>query len=145
LPSPVPQASFLHVTYRKTPHFTVTLGVLTAHGKHPRPFTPGLEGSTVGNLTAHGCYRGWGTSRASVDRCCLLRACCYAKLAARQCRVGPVQPLSTARAGIPSCSSGTLCQRGACRCERAARLCRARLGRAQLRRRAWCPGRAGRC
>ncbi|XP_064253438.1 uncharacterized protein LOC135285252 isoform X1 [Passer domesticus] len=78
--------------------------VFTAHGKHPRTFTPGLEGSTVGNLTAHGCYRGWGTSRASVDRCCLLRACCYARLAARRCRVGPVQPLSVPRAGIAACS-----------------------------------------
>ncbi|XP_064253439.1 phospholipase A2, membrane associated-like isoform X2 [Passer domesticus] len=129
--------------------------VFTAHGKHPRTFTPGLEGSTVGNLTAHGCYRGWGTSRASVDRCCLLRACCYARLAARRCRVGPVQPLSVPRAGIAACSSGTRCQRGACRCERAARLCRARLGparfgparpgQAQLHRRAGCRGRAGRC
>ncbi|NWS27777.1 PA2B9 phospholipase, partial [Polioptila caerulea] len=114
--------------------------VFTAHGKHPRTFTPGLEGSTVGNLTAHGCYSGWGTSRASVDRCCLLRACCYAKLAARRCRVGPAQPLSAPRAGIATCRSGTWCQRGACRCERAARLCRA-----QLRRRARCRGRAGRC
>ncbi|NXI86914.1 PA2BN phospholipase, partial [Rhipidura dahli] len=125
-------------------------GVFTARGKHPRTFTPGLEGSTVGNLTAHGCYSGWGTSRASSRfsfsrRCCLLRACCYAKLAARRCRVGPAQPLSAARAGLPTCSSGTRCQRGACRCERAARLCRAQLARAQLRRRAKCRGRAGRC
>lgn len=67
LPSPVPQASFLHITYKKS-HFLATLGVFTARGKHPRTFTPGLEGSTVGNLTAHGCYSGWGTSRASVDR-----------------------------------------------------------------------------
>lgn len=37
-------------------------------------------------------------------RCCLLRACCFAKLAARGCRVGPVQALSAPRAGIPSCS-----------------------------------------
>ncbi|RLV93170.1 hypothetical protein DV515_00013524 [Chloebia gouldiae] len=79
----------------------------------------------------------------SRSRCCLLRACCYAKLAARRCRLGPVQPLSAPRAGIPTCSSGTRCQRGACRCERAARLCRAQLGRAQLRAR--CRGRAGRC
>ncbi|NXM62292.1 PA2BB phospholipase, partial [Illadopsis cleaveri] len=127
------------------PHFMVTLGVFTAHGKgkQPRTFTPGLEGSTVGNLTAHGCYSGWGTSRSrlsSLRRCCLLRACCYAKLAARRCRVGPAQPLSVPRAGIPSCRTGTWCQRGACRCERAARLCRA-----QLRRRARCRGRAGRC
>ncbi|NXO14684.1 PA2BC Phospholipase, partial [Oriolus oriolus] len=122
---------------QKTPHFPVTLGVFTARGKHPRTFTPGLEGSTVGNLTAHGCYSGWGTSRASVDRCCLLRACCYARLAARRCRVGPAQPPSAALAGLPTCRSGTWCQRGACRCERAARLCRA-----QLRRRAKCRGRA---
>ncbi|NXD42445.1 PA2B phospholipase, partial [Copsychus sechellarum] len=120
-------------------------GVFTARGKHPRTFTPGLEGSTVGNLTAHGCFSGWGTSRASVDRCCVLRACCYAKLAARRCRPGPAQPLAAARAGIPTCRSGTWCQRGACRCERAAWLCRAQLGRAQLRRRARCRGRAGRC
>lgn len=67
--SPVPRASFLHTTYQKRKsHFTATPGVFTAHGKHPRTFTPGLEGSTVGNLTAHGCYSGLGTSRASVDR-----------------------------------------------------------------------------
>ncbi|NWI43822.1 PA2B9 phospholipase, partial [Picathartes gymnocephalus] len=118
-------------------------GVFIAQGKHPRTFTPGLEGSTVGNLTARSCYSGWGTSRASSRlsfsrRCCLLRVCCYAKLAARRCRVGPVQPLSAPRAGIPTCRSGTWCQRGACRCERAAWLCRAQLRRAQLRRRARC-------
>ncbi|XP_032935786.1 phospholipase A2, membrane associated-like [Catharus ustulatus] len=83
--------------------------VFTSHGKHPRTLTPGLEGSTVGNLTAHGCYSGLGTSRASVDRCCVLRACCYAKLAARRCRLGPVQPLSAARAGIPTCSECSGC------------------------------------
>lgn len=37
-------------------------------------------------------------------RCSLLRACCYAKLAARRCRVGPIQPLLVPRAGIPTCS-----------------------------------------
>ncbi|XP_009945424.1 PREDICTED: calcium-dependent phospholipase A2-like, partial [Leptosomus discolor] len=42
--------------------------VPAARGKLPRTFAPGLEGSTVGNLTAYGCYSGWGTSRASVDR-----------------------------------------------------------------------------
>ncbi|XP_032842491.1 uncharacterized protein LOC116960074 isoform X1 [Tyto alba] len=45
--------------------------VFTAHGKLPRAFTPGLEGSTVGNLTAHGCHSGWGssgTSKGSMDR-----------------------------------------------------------------------------
>ncbi|XP_032842493.1 basic phospholipase A2 A-like isoform X2 [Tyto alba] len=127
--------------------------VFTAHGKLPRAFTPGLEGSTVGNLTAHGCHSGWGssgTSKGSMDRCCLLRACCYAKLAARRCRVGPIQPLSAPRAGIPTCSSGTWCQRGACRCERAAQLCRLRGRRllrlrGLLRRRGKCRGRAGRC
>lgn len=41
---------------------------------------------------------------SSSRRCCLLRACCYAKLAARRCRLGPVQPLSAPRAGIPTCS-----------------------------------------
>ncbi|NXU22875.1 PA2B phospholipase, partial [Thalassarche chlororhynchos] len=128
-------------------HFLVTLGVFTARGKLPRTFTPGLEGSTVGNLTAHGCYWGWGssgTSKASMDRCCLLRACCYAKLAARRCRVGPIQPLLVPRAGIPTCRSGTWCQRGVCRCERAAWLCRMR-GRGLPRRRSKCRGRAGRC
>ncbi|NXB10148.1 PA2BS phospholipase, partial [Cnemophilus loriae] len=140
-----PQVSFLNITYKKKKksYFPLTLGVFTAHGKHPRTFTPGLEGSTVGNLTAYGCYSGLGTSRSRLSfsrRCCLLRACCYARLAARRCRVGPVQPLSAPRARIPSCRSGTWCQRGACRCERAAWLCRA-----QLRRRARCRGRAGRC
>ncbi|NXI94197.1 PA2BB Phospholipase, partial [Psophia crepitans] len=124
-------------------HFPVPLGAFTARGKVPRKFTPGLEGSTVGNLTAHGCYLGWGsTPNASVDRCCLLRACCYAKLAARRCRVGPIQPLPGPQAGIPTCRSGTWCQRGACRCERAARLCQMR-SRGLLRRRSKCRGRAG--
>ncbi|XP_075376434.1 phospholipase A2, membrane associated-like [Mycteria americana] len=121
--------------------------VFMAHGKFPRAFAPGLEGSTVGNLTAHSCYSGLGsrgTSKASVDRCCLLRACCYAKLAARRCRVGPIQPLLMPRAGIPTCRSGTPCQRGACRCERAAWLCRMR-SRGLPRRRSKCRGRAGRC
>ncbi|NXA11064.1 PA2BC Phospholipase, partial [Sapayoa aenigma] len=117
-----------------------TLGVFTAHGKHPRTFTPGLEGSTVGNLTAHGCYSRWGTS----DRCCRLRACCYARLAARRCPVGRIQPPSVPQAGIPTCRSGTWCQRGACRCERATLLCRMR-GQRLLRRRIKCRGRAGRC
>ncbi|NWV03268.1 PA2A2 phospholipase, partial [Ptilonorhynchus violaceus] len=137
LPSP---PGLISAYLTKKSHFLVTLGVFTAHGKHPRTFTPGLEGSTVGNLTARGCYSGWGTSRASMDRCCLLRACCYAKLAARRCRVGPVQPLSAAGAGIPTCSESPPPRGGACRCERAARLCRA-----LLRRRAKCRGRAGRC
>ncbi|KAM6191537.1 basic phospholipase A2 A-like isoform 1-T1 [Sarcoramphus papa] len=130
----------------------LTLAVLfacsafTAHGKLPRTFTPGLEGSTVGNLTAHGCYSGRGSSgmsKASMDRCSLLRACCYARLAARRCRVGPIQPLLVPRAGIPTCTAGTWCQRGACRCERAARLCRIR-GLRLPRRRSKCRGRAGR-
>ncbi|XP_014807530.1 PREDICTED: basic phospholipase A2 myotoxin III-like [Calidris pugnax] len=114
--------------------------VFTARGKHPRAFAPGLEGSTVGNLTAHSCY----TSRASTDRCCRLRACCYARLAAQRCRPGPIQPISVPGAGIPTCRSGTRCQRGACRCERAAQLCRLR-GRGMPRRRSKCQGRAGRC
>ncbi|NWQ97356.1 PA2BC Phospholipase, partial [Burhinus bistriatus] len=128
-------------------HFLVTLGVLTARGKLPRTFVPGLEGSTVGNLTTHGCYSAWGgsgTSKASMDRCCRLRACCYARLAARRCRLGPIQPLSVPRAGIPTCRSGTWCQRGACRCERAAQLCRLR-SRGLPRRRSKCRGRAGQC
>nr|XP_010306693.1 PREDICTED: phospholipase A2 crotoxin basic chain-like [Balearica regulorum gibbericeps] len=119
--------------------------VFTARGKHPRKFAPGLEGSTVGNLTAHGCYSAWGTRgtpKASMDRCCLLRACCYAKLAARRCPVGLIQPPSVPQAGIPTCRSGTWCQRGACRCERAAQLCRMR-SRGLLRRRTKCRGRAG--
>ncbi|KAM6296360.1 basic phospholipase A2 myotoxin I-like [Aegotheles albertisi] len=114
-------------------------GAVTARGKLPHQFTPGLEGSTVGNLTAYGCYSG-----ASMDRCCLLRACCYARLAARRCRLGPIQPLSAPGAGIPTCRSGTRCQRGACRCDRAALLCRTR-GRALFRGRRRCRGRAGRC
>ncbi|NXW55163.1 PA2B Phospholipase, partial [Eurystomus gularis] len=131
-------------------HFPVTLGVVTARGKHPRAFAPGLEGSTVGNLTAHGCYSGWGSSgTSSHHRCCLQRACCFARLAARRCRLGPIQPLSASRAGIPTCRSGTWCQRGACRCERAAQLCRMRgrgmRGRGLLRRRSKCRGQAGRC
>ncbi|NXL35700.1 PA2B9 phospholipase, partial [Glaucidium brasilianum] len=110
--------------------------VFTACGKSLHPFTPGLEGSTVGNLTAHSCYSGWGSNHtlSSHCRCCLLRACCYARLAARRCRVGPIQPLSVPRAGIPTCRSGTWCQRGACRCERAAQFCRLR-GRGLFRHR----------
>ncbi|NWS14337.1 PA2B9 phospholipase, partial [Pachyramphus minor] len=133
---PFPRPHFCTQLSKKS-LFPVTPGVFTAHGKQPRTFTPGLEGSTVGNSTAHGCYWGWGTSRASLDRCCLLRACCYAKLAAQHCRVGPVQPLSAPQAGIPTCRSGTWCQRSACRCERAARLCRLR-GQRLLRRRTKC-------
>ncbi|NWU59070.1 PA2BC Phospholipase, partial [Dromas ardeola] len=117
--------------------FLVTLGVFMICGKLPRGFAPGLEGSTVGNLTTYGCYSGSGTSRASMDRCCRLRACCYARLAARRCRLGPIQPLSASGAGIPTCRSGTWCQRGACRCERAARLCRLR-SRGLPRRRSKC-------
>lgn len=50
-------------------HFPVTSGMLTARGKHPHTFAPGLEGSTVGNLTAHGCGSGWGRGRAAfMDR-----------------------------------------------------------------------------
>ncbi|NXP50719.1 PA2BB Phospholipase, partial [Heliornis fulica] len=128
-------------TLHKT-HFLVTPGVLTAHGKHPPKFVPGREGSTVGNLTARSCFSGWGSSgrsKASADRCCLLRACCYAKLAAQRCRVGPVQHISVPQAGIPTCRSGTWCQRRACRCEQAARLC----SRGLLRPRRKCRGRAG--
>ncbi|NXH20869.1 PA2GA Phospholipase, partial [Bucco capensis] len=112
--------------------------VVMAHGKHPRGFAPGLEGSTVGNLTAHSCT---GTS---MDRCCLLRSCCYARLAARRCRLGSIQPLPASPAAIPTCRSGTRCQRGACRCDRAARLCQLR-SRGFYRRRGKCRGRAGRC
>ncbi|NXC12587.1 PA2BB phospholipase, partial [Corythaeola cristata] len=122
----------------------LTLGVFTVRGKHPRTFTPGLEGSTVGNVTTHGCYSRWGTSRASMDRCCRLRTYCYARLAARRCRVGPIQRFLAPQAGIPTCRSGTWCQRAACRCEQAAWLCRMR-GRGLLRRRGKCRGRAGRC
>ncbi|XP_068018803.1 basic myotoxic phospholipase A2 PhTX-II-like [Melanerpes formicivorus] len=120
--------------------------VLSARGKHPSAIAPGLEGSTVGNLTAQSCYsgRGKGTARASLDRCCLLRSCCYARLAARRCPVGPIQPLSASPPGIPSCRSGSWCQRAACRCERAARLCRLR-GRGLPQPRRKCRGRAGRC
>ncbi|XP_064027906.1 basic phospholipase A2 A-like [Pogoniulus pusillus] len=115
--------------------------VLTARGKHPRAFTPGLEGSTVGNLTAQSCSSGRGSG---MTRCCLLRSCCYARLAARRCRVGPIQPLSASPPGIPSCRSGSWCQRGACRCDRAARLCQMR-SRGLLQPRRKCRGRAGRC
>ncbi|NWT41664.1 PA2BC Phospholipase, partial [Chroicocephalus maculipennis] len=124
--------------------FLVTLGVFMIRGKLPRAFAPGLEGSTVGNLTAHGCYAMDRPGSPSHRRCCRLRACCYARLAARRCRLGPIQPFSMSRAGIPTCRSGTWCQRGACRCERAAQLCRLR-SRGLPRRRSKCRGRAGRC
>ncbi|NXX50888.1 PA2BC Phospholipase, partial [Tricholaema leucomelas] len=137
-----PQAS-LQTEPLSPPFFLVTPGVLTARGKHPRAFTPGLEGSTVGNLTAQSCYSGRGSS-PSPHRCCLLRSCCYARLAARRCRLGPIQPLSASRPGIPSCRSGSWCQRGACRCDRAARLCQMR-SRGLLQPRRKCRGRAGRC
>ncbi|NXO01972.1 PA2BC phospholipase, partial [Rhinopomastus cyanomelas] len=113
----------------QTQSFLVLPGLFTAQGKSSRAFVPGLEGSTIGNLTAHGCHSGWGrsgTSMSFTDRCCLLRSCCLAKLAARRCRLGPSQPLSASRGGISTCRSGTWCQRGACRCERAALLCRLR-------------------
>ncbi|NXL89693.1 PA2GA Phospholipase, partial [Alectura lathami] len=119
-------------------------GMLTVHGKHPHTFAPGLEGSTVGNLTAHGCGSGWGRP-ASMDRCCLLRACCYAKLA-RRCRVGQTRHLAVPRPGVPACSTGSRCQRGACRCERLAQLCRARSRvRSRARSRAMLKCRGGRC
>ncbi|NXS93348.1 PA2BS phospholipase, partial [Jacana jacana] len=121
---------------QKSP-FLVIPGTFTAHGKHPGTFAPGLEGSTVGNLSAHGCYLGSSTSRASADRCCRLRACCYTRLAAQRCRLGPIQRLSAPGTGIPTCRSGTWCQRGACRCERAAQLCWLR-GRRVPRRRSKC-------
>ncbi|NWR66502.1 PA2BB phospholipase, partial [Bucorvus abyssinicus] len=113
---------------------------VSVRGKVPGALAPGLEGSTVGNLTARSCYWRWGsggTLMASVDRCCLLRYSCLARLAARRCRVGPTQPFSAPRAGIPTCRAGTWCQRAACRCERAAQLCRLRR-RALLRRRGKC-------
>ncbi|NXJ69562.1 PA2BG phospholipase, partial [Rostratula benghalensis] len=136
----VPQALFLQKS-----RFLVIPGVFMAHGKHPHTFAPGLEGSTVGNLTASSCYLGSGTSRASMDRrCCRLRACCYARLAARRCRLGPTQPLSAPGTGIPTCRSGTWCQRGACRCERAAQLCRLR-GKRMPRHRSKCRGQARQC
>ncbi|NXK44137.1 PA2B phospholipase, partial [Chauna torquata] len=118
-------------------------GMLKAGGKLPHTFAPGLEGSTVANLTVHSCHSGWGrgcTVKASMDRCDLLRACCYAKLAARRCPVGRTQPLTVPRPGVPACRSGTWCQRGACKCERAAQLCRARSR--GLRK---CRGRGRRC
>ncbi|NXJ79772.1 PA2BA Phospholipase, partial [Trogon melanurus] len=138
-PSSPPLVSWGLVSVRSVqkPHFPLTPGVLMARGKFPRTFTPGLEGSTVGNLTGHGCGSGWGTSGALMDRCCLFRACCLAKLAARRCRVGPTQTVPAPQAGIPTCRSGTWCQRGACRCERAALLCRMR-SRGLLRRRGRC-------
>ncbi|NXC43836.1 PA2BC Phospholipase, partial [Penelope pileata] len=109
------------------PALLLACGMLTARGKHPHKFAPGLEGSMVGNLTTHGCDSGRGRGlTALTDRCCLLRACCYAKLAARRCPVGQTQRLAVPRAGLPACRSGTWCQRGACRCERLALLCRAR-------------------
>eukprot|EP00075_Anas_platyrhynchos_P009774 XP_027299027.1 uncharacterized protein LOC101804872 isoform X2 [Anas platyrhynchos] len=40
-------------------------GMLAAHGKLPPAFAPGLEGSTVGNLTAHICDSGWGRGHAA--------------------------------------------------------------------------------
>lgn len=48
-------------------------------------------------------------SRPCSCRCCRLRACCYARLAARRCRLGPAQPLSVPRAGIPTCSECSPC------------------------------------
>nr|XP_047923360.1 phospholipase A2, membrane associated-like isoform X1 [Anser cygnoides]XP_047923361.1 phospholipase A2, membrane associated-like isoform X1 [Anser cygnoides] len=118
-------------------------GMLAAHGKLPPAFAPGLEGSMVANLTAHICDSGWGrghAAKASMHRCCRLRACCYARLAARRCRVGQSQRLAASRAGGPACRLGTRCQRGACKCERATRLCWAR-SRALLK----CQGRGRRC
>ncbi|NXG38611.1 PA2BB phospholipase, partial [Dromaius novaehollandiae] len=106
-------------------------GALPAGGKlpqFPHTFAPALEGSTVANLSAHGCSAGWGgrgASKAATDRCCLLRACCYAKLAARRCDVARAQHAVT-RAGVAACRSRSWCERGACRCERVARLCRVR-------------------
>ncbi|NWU91631.1 PA2BC phospholipase, partial [Upupa epops] len=129
LPIPLPGPGERKMRVLLTLVLLFACSLFTARGKFPRAFAPGLEGSTVGNLTAHGCQSGWGrsgTSTASTDRCCLLRSCCLAKLAARRCRLGPIQPLSSSRGGVSSCRSGTWCQRGVCRCERAARLCQLR-------------------
>ncbi|XP_062449069.1 phospholipase A2, membrane associated-like [Rhea pennata] len=107
---------------------------LPAGGKlpqFPHTFAPALEGSTVANLSAHGC------STAATDRCCLLRACCYARLAARRCDVPRAQH-AVARAGAAACRSRSWCERGACRCERVAWRCR-------LRRRVPARPRAFRC
>ncbi|XP_040545154.1 uncharacterized protein LOC121107403 isoform X2 [Gallus gallus] len=88
------------------PALLLACGMLTARGKHPHTFAPGLEGSTVGNLTAHGCGSGWGRGRAAfMDRCCLLRACCYARLTARRCRVGQTQRLPVPQPGVPVCTT----------------------------------------
>ncbi|NWI98399.1 PA2BC Phospholipase, partial [Crypturellus undulatus] len=103
-------------------------GTLPAGAKGPAvppAFAPALEGSTVANASAPGCSAGWGArgiSRAAAERCCLLlRSCCYARLAARRC------PLPrTPRARAAACRSGSWCERGVCRCERQARLCRLR-------------------
>ncbi|XP_025923186.1 basic phospholipase A2 Cdr-12-like [Apteryx rowi] len=118
-------------------------GALPAGGKlqpFPHTFAPALEGSTVANLSAAGCSAGWGASKAAMDRCRLLRTCCYAKLAARRCDVARAQQ-AVARAGIAACRSRSWCERGACRCERVAGLCRVR-GRALVRPRAF---RRGKC
>ncbi|NXA41810.1 PA2A1 phospholipase, partial [Eudromia elegans] len=120
----------------------------------PPAFAPGLEGSTVANVSALSCLSGWGTrgaSKAAVDRCCLLRACCYAKLAARRCKIPStqqasirpgacrkflwprwVQDVGCGGPGSPNtvlstpAGSRSWCERGACRCERQAQLCRLR-------------------
>lgn len=61
-------------TSLQQPPFLVALGVFTSvsvRGKGPGALAPGLEGSTVGNLTARSCYSRWrsgGTLMASVDR-----------------------------------------------------------------------------
>ncbi|KAM6191538.1 basic myotoxic phospholipase A2 PhTX-II-like isoform 2-T2 [Sarcoramphus papa] len=102
-----------------------------------------LAEPVAGRLEAAGATFRVRPGSPSHCRCSLLRACCYARLAARRCRVGPIQPLLVPRAGIPTCTAGTWCQRGACRCERAARLCRIR-GLRLPRRRSKCRGRAGR-
>ncbi|NXU47150.1 PA2B1 phospholipase, partial [Turnix velox] len=105
--------------------------LFVAHGKHPRVLAPGLEGSTVGNLTAKRCPSGasfgMGQGFPSHHRCCQLRADCYASLArASGCRPRPIHPLSAFKITAPICRSGTRCQRGACICDRKTRLCQLR-------------------
>lgn len=47
---------------------------------------------------------GSGPGSHSRCRCCLLRACCYARLTARRCRVGQTQRLPVPQPGVPVCS-----------------------------------------
>lgn len=73
-PRPAGSLTLISAYNSQKSRFLVALGVFTSvsvRGKGPGALAPGLEGSTVGNLTARSCYLRWrsgGMLMTSVDR-----------------------------------------------------------------------------